>query len=1097
MPLAPIPSPAAKQTIKAAFESLGKTIRPADSQHFAETTLQDVRAFAIQLEEKLAARKALRNMRRLDPLLKGLQHYSKVVDILCNGTPYLAWIWAPITLILKIASEYVEAFEKIINAYSRIAESLQRFEFLDKAFASDNDFQQTLAAFYADILDFHQHAYKFITRNGWKLLFLTSWGRFQRRFNSKLESMKRHERLIDKEANARNIAEAREMRHEIRQWRQENLEQIERLEKEETEKQYHSISSWLKVNDSEQQEIYNTLRSEGQNHPGTCNWALKNKHVQLFFQRKPVTQALWLHGVPGSGKSVLSAELANFAEAADWNIIRFFCSRSYRSNTYERILGSLFLQLLRKDSELIANVYRESVLGKLPPSGAALEKLFHKILMSSSSSAGQDDYIFVFIDGLNECDVETQTKVVNLANLMTSNVTRSSGMISKMFISSRASEIISRHLRRKGKLALTDEKAFLSEAIQIYTAQRLQALHVKLEQLNLTGRDIGDIEQSITRKSDGMFLYARLILDYLANNIFIRGTQIISAVNGLPKELSDFYSQILSQILAHLNPQSVKHVETMFRWVAFARRPLTRVEFLSAMAFSEGDFTITNSAPRFILEACNPLVEERSDGTLSFIHTSVQEFLESAASSLRITEKDAVEEQGTATVTCLLSGLQTLTKPHDDRSRNVQVAKGLHALHIYATEYWTEYLFRYVELLGSCCSTSQLIDLANNLSQCLESLTVYTLEEKAKAKASPPDSRLELLRDYPAIQKHVKIAISARSMRHLETQTSQLVQNTTVVDHNQEPTEQGLEAILSSYQKTILFLLSQEEYPGVSPQELEEFKRHFRTSAYTCRFGSCPRATLGFESKEEWLQHELAHLRRWVCTVVGCQYPPFDSTRALRAHNKAHHENVAGQRPIRRFRILPERNSNSPQSVHEALALTSSTSSQAHKTSSLAADVPIPLPSSLSYTIDSGGFIWSSSPLGDEGSSTYGEVAAPYHEPFQAQPVMETPPSWLVIALNSLREVEAYQEDQFEATWEYSVISKTTGQIISYSLVSMHESRLSVRPCFIPRVRCLNCDGELYEPGDAWASKFKIHLNSIDHRARVDGWKFAYGGRFS
>lgn len=36
-----------------------------------------------------------------------------------------------------------------------------------------------------------------------------------------------------------------------------------------------------------------------------------------------------------------------------------------------------------------------------------------------------------------------------------------------------------------------------------------------------------------------MFLYARLILDYLANNIFIRGTQVISAVNGLPEKLSD------------------------------------------------------------------------------------------------------------------------------------------------------------------------------------------------------------------------------------------------------------------------------------------------------------------------------------------------------------------------------------------------------------------------------------------------------------------------------------------------------------------------------------------------------------------------------
>jgi hypothetical protein len=166
MPLAPPPSAAARQTINAAFEDLKQTITPADSRNFGVTTLQDVQKAALDIEKELGTRKSLRNMRRLMPLFKGLEHYSKSIDVLCNGTPYLPWIWAPITLILRIASEFVDAFEQVIKGYSRIAESFGRFEILDNAFSSDHNFQQTLGIFYADILQFHKHAYIFVRRSG-------------------------------------------------------------------------------------------------------------------------------------------------------------------------------------------------------------------------------------------------------------------------------------------------------------------------------------------------------------------------------------------------------------------------------------------------------------------------------------------------------------------------------------------------------------------------------------------------------------------------------------------------------------------------------------------------------------------------------------------------------------------------------------------------------------------------------------------------------------------------------------------------------------------------------------------------------------------
>lgn len=150
--------------MSAAYEEINRTISPADSRDFARITLQDVQMAALEIERQLAARGSLRHMRRLMPFFKGLEHYSRSIGVLCNGTPYLPWVWAPVTLVLRIASEYVEAFEQLIRGYSRVAESLTRFEILGGVFSKDADFQYALAVYYSDILQFHRQAYKFVRR---------------------------------------------------------------------------------------------------------------------------------------------------------------------------------------------------------------------------------------------------------------------------------------------------------------------------------------------------------------------------------------------------------------------------------------------------------------------------------------------------------------------------------------------------------------------------------------------------------------------------------------------------------------------------------------------------------------------------------------------------------------------------------------------------------------------------------------------------------------------------------------------------------------------------------------------------------------------
>jgi len=55
-------------------------------------------------------------------------------------------------------------FDKLVDAYSQIAQAMPQFDRLQEAFGDDPNFQVVLGMVYADILEFHRRAYKFFRR---------------------------------------------------------------------------------------------------------------------------------------------------------------------------------------------------------------------------------------------------------------------------------------------------------------------------------------------------------------------------------------------------------------------------------------------------------------------------------------------------------------------------------------------------------------------------------------------------------------------------------------------------------------------------------------------------------------------------------------------------------------------------------------------------------------------------------------------------------------------------------------------------------------------------------------------------------------------
>ncbi|KAJ1333131.1 ankyrin repeat domain-containing protein 50 [Microdochium nivale] len=902
MPLRPAPCPQATQTFRKAFEDLSQTITAADARGFSSTQIEDVRQAALQIEDRLASRGGLRNMKRLLPLFSGMEHYAKAVEIVCNGTPYLAWIWAPITLILRVASEYIEAFEKIIKGYALMAEPLQRFQTLGTAYSNSKEFHQTLAIFYADILEFHKQAYVFVKRSGWKLLFLTSWGRFQRRFNGILEDMARHEDLIDKEANALNISEARKMRDDLRSWREETVLSQRAADDELASRQLSFVTSWLKVDESDQLAIFDALSVEGETYPGTCDWLTNDEAVRSYLKSLPSTANLWLQGIPGAGKSILSSRLVRFMEISGFPVIRHFCNHSFASSlTYEHLMQQVVLQLIRNDVELILFVYETMVLGRKTPSRSTLQKLILEIVSVSSKLSSQTAYLWVVVDGIDECRDDHQKAIVSLLGLMAAKAAKSTTTTFKIMISSRDTPALRRSLKMSQVMSLGSRSDEIDQAIGSYVTTRLYPLYERLGEFGSTPSDIAAIESSIIRKSDGMFLYAKLVVDYLSHNIINSTAEILKSVNELPKKIVDFYQKILSQILTHLDGRSITRLKSVCSWIAYSKRPLKKHELLSALSFDFEEPYITNLASAHVLTICGPLLVEMPNNTFTFIHISLQEFLQSSHSTLRIDREDAAHEHTQVVLACLIHSIKTL-RGQESYDKSLSVIKGLHGLLIYARQFWTHYL---QENLLQAEMANQNTMLSSLLGKLDGHLAIFQLSATSTATGEEPSKggwTNQTLFALPNVRAHVLDDMSCTKI--------DLTQG--VTGDNSEPSlrppsplhKGGIESTLESYKLTIRNLLSEQYFTGVSAEHFESFKAQFRTTGFMCYFRSCPYASQGFESLEKCRHHERSHQVQLRCQVSGCQYPVFSSRQALVRHTNKHHQVLPPRRPIGQPRQL-------------------------------------------------------------------------------------------------------------------------------------------------------------------------------------------------
>lgn len=122
-----------------------------------------------------------------------------------------------------------------------------------------------------------------------------------------------------------------------------------------------------------------------------------------------------------------------------------------------------------------------------------------------------------------------------------------------------------------------------------------------------------------------MFLWVRLVLDSLEFAYSPRDLR--EAIAHLPSDLSELYKRIIGRICNPCETQKYQKATRILKWICYSRRPLNKFELVYALALTPDKLVLDDDEVPIteILELCKPLIEERYDGSVTFVHFSVQE----------------------------------------------------------------------------------------------------------------------------------------------------------------------------------------------------------------------------------------------------------------------------------------------------------------------------------------------------------------------------------------------------------------------------------------------------------------------------------------
>ncbi|KAK8851752.1 ankyrin repeat-containing domain protein [Apiospora arundinis] len=404
------------------------------------------------------------------------------------------------------------------------------------------------------------------------------------------------------------------------------MENLQALQKSTGDIESGVIRRWLSPPDPSA----NFNKAREQHHIGTGQWFLDSDQYSKW--KTDRNSFLWLNGIPGCGKTILSSSVVADLEKSttfDSLIYFYFDFKDIEKQSLEKAVRSLVNQLYYKREDVRTEVdalYRLCDEGRRQPNTSMLYKLFQDMLHKVGEA-------WLILDALDECYLRDDSFANGLLPWI--KRIRECGVNVHTLVTSRPEYDIKAAIEG---WAYDDEIIPLQNSrVEVDIVVYIKARTKQVDRWQNRPDIQKEIEDALVQKANGMFRWVSCQFDILTH-CFDR-TAIRRELANLPRTLDATYARILSRV----QPEYIRYTTRLLQFLAYSERPLRLDEAVDVLAVDTSNqprFDAANRTviPEKIVTYCAGLVilvkrqAEDNETTVTEIqlaHVSVQEYLTS------------------------------------------------------------------------------------------------------------------------------------------------------------------------------------------------------------------------------------------------------------------------------------------------------------------------------------------------------------------------------------------------------------------------------------------------------------------------------------